>query len=169
MITALNDRFLCHDGDSIFDSTDIESLMFKYKVQFVDNITPQIEEYNRFTDVPLRTKETIDEINLDWNIPSEYRDLDVLEYIINQIGQRPAAASTQRQQLRVCEEFVIYENLEMLDVLRALIYIVNMLNQQNCVWGVGRGSSTSSYILYLIGIHDVDCLKYDLDIADFLG
>jgi len=33
---------------------------------------------------------------------------------------------------------------------------------------VGRGSSVSSYILYLIGIHRVDSLRYGFSISDYL-
>jgi DNA polymerase III alpha subunit len=36
------------------------------------------------------------------------------------------------------------------------------------VWGIGRGSSVSSYVLYVLGVHDVDSYAYDLDIGDFL-
>ena len=36
------------------------------------------------------------------------------------------------------------------------------------IWGVGRGSSVSSYILYLIGVHRVNSLKFGFDIKDYL-
>ena len=38
----------------------------------------------------------------------------------------------------------------------------------NVVWGLGRGSSTASYILYLLGVHKIDSLYYDLPIEEFL-
>ncbi|NDG32954.1 hypothetical protein EB118_23165, partial [bacterium] len=39
--------------------------------------------------------------------------------------------------------------------------------KNNIVWGVGRGSCVSSYILYLLNIHKIDSLKYNLDINEF--
>jgi len=42
------------------------------------------------------------------------------------------------------------------------------MRKNNLVWGVGRGSSVSSYLLYLIGVHKVDSYKYRLDIKEFL-
>lgn len=169
MLTPLNDRVLCYDGDSIFLSEDIESSMLQYHVTYVDELTPAIIEYNKYAEVPLTIKEDFSIPLMDWNIPDEYRSIDVLQYCLDQIGSRPSNFSVEQQQLRVCEEYVLYEDLNLLDMLRVIIYIVNKLQQSNCVWGVGRGSSTSSYILYLIGLHDIDCLKYDLDILDFLG
>jgi DNA polymerase III alpha subunit len=47
-------------------------------------------------------------------------------------------------------------------------YLVDTLRKNNVVWGVGRGSSVASYILYLIGVHKVDSIKYNLDINEFL-
>jgi DNA polymerase III alpha subunit len=47
-------------------------------------------------------------------------------------------------------------------------YLVDTLRKNIIVWGVGRGSSVASYILYLIGVHRIDSLYYDLDIAEFL-
>jgi DNA polymerase III alpha subunit len=42
------------------------------------------------------------------------------------------------------------------------------MRDNNIVWGVGRGSSVSSYVLYLLGVHRVNSLYYDLDIHEFL-
>ncbi len=69
---------------------------------------------------------------------------------------------------RVQAELIMYKELQLLPVLRAIIYVINTLQDKNIVWGVGRGSSVSSYVLYLIGVHDVDSVKYDLDFTDFL-
>jgi DNA polymerase III alpha subunit len=56
----------------------------------------------------------------------------------------------------------------MLDLLRYLKYLVDTMRSKNILWGVGRGSSVASYCLYLLGIHKVDSVKYDLDIKEFL-
>ena len=42
------------------------------------------------------------------------------------------------------------------------------MGENKIVWGVGRGSSVSSYILYLLGVHKVNSIKYGLNITDFL-
>jgi DNA polymerase III alpha subunit len=33
---------------------------------------------------------------------------------------------------------------------------------------VGRGSSVASYVLYLLGVHRIDSMFYDLDPSEFL-
>jgi len=56
----------------------------------------------------------------------------------------------------------------MLPMLQFLVYMVDQLKHNNILWGVGRGSSVSSYILYLIGVHKIDSVKYNLDYKEFL-
>ena len=69
---------------------------------------------------------------------------------------------------RVGQELLLYQERGMFDLLRFLVYIVDTMRKHDIVWGVGRGSSVASYVLYLIGVHKIDSLYYDLDIAEFL-
>ena len=42
------------------------------------------------------------------------------------------------------------------------------MRDNRVIWGVGRGSSVSSYVLYKLGIHRIDSMFYDLDVEEFL-
>jgi DNA polymerase III alpha subunit len=53
-------------------------------------------------------------------------------------------------------------------LLQYLKYLVDTMRKHNIVWGVGRGSSVASYVLYLIGVHKINSMYYDLDIEEFL-
>lgn len=96
-----------------------------------------------------------------WNIPEEYMGIDVEDWLYKKCV-RP------EQTARVCEEIKIYKKYKLLDLLKVCMYLVDTFRKKNVIWGVGRGSSVSSYCLYLIGIHRVDSLKYNLDISEFL-
>jgi DNA polymerase III alpha subunit len=76
--------------------------------------------------------------------------------------------NTDAELQRVGTELLLYQERNMFDLLRFLVYIVDVMREQDIVWGVGRGSSVASYVLYLIGVHKIDSLYYDLDIAEFL-
>jgi len=52
-------------------------------------------------------------------------------------------------------------------VLHVMKYVVDTLRENQIVWGVGRGSSVASYVLYLIGVHKIDSIKYKLPIEEF--
>jgi DNA polymerase III alpha subunit len=68
---------------------------------------------------------------------------------------------------RLIEELQLYRNHNMLPVLRQMKYLVDTLRSNDVVWGVGRGSSVASYVLYLIGVHKIDSVKYNLPIEEF--
>ena len=75
---------------------------------------------------------------------------------------------TDAELQRVGSELLLYQERDMFDLLRFLVYMVDTMRNNSIVWGVGRGSSVASYVLYLIGVHKIDSLYYDLDIAEFL-
>jgi DNA polymerase III alpha subunit len=64
-------------------------------------------------------------------------------------------------------ELNLYRHQGMIPVLNAMKYIVDTLRTNNIVWGVGRGSSVASYVLYLIGVHKIDSIKYNIPIEEF--
>jgi len=97
----------------------------------------------------------------NWHMPEKYKQLDIAEYLLK-------LCTTDAELQRVGAELLLYQERDMFDLLRFLVYIVDVMREQDIVWGVGRGSSVASYVLYLIGVHKIDSLYYDLDIAEFL-
>ena len=97
----------------------------------------------------------------NWHMPEKYKQLDIAEYLLK-------LCCTDAELQRVGAELLLYQERNMFDLLRFLVYIVDVMREQDIVWGVGRGSSVASYVLYLIGVHKIDSLYYDLDIAEFL-
>lgn len=93
---------------------------------------------------------------------SHYASIDVYDYVMK---LTPDSAEARA---RVQSELALYESNNLMDVLRLLIYMVDHMRQHHVVWGVGRGSSVASYVLYLIGVHRIDSLKFQLDIREFI-
>jgi len=116
--------------------------------------------------------ETLEEIAVDpvewhesnqntWFMPDEYKNMDIAKWLLEQ-----AKHDTELQ--RTGQELLMYAERDMLDLLRYLKYLVDTLRHNNIVWGVGRGSSVASFVLYLIGVHKINSITYNLDIAEFI-
>jgi DNA polymerase III alpha subunit len=75
--------------------------------------------------------------------------------------------TTDEQRDRVSQELELFVSNGMYDVLYVMKYIVDTLRANNIVWGVGRGSSVASYVLFIIGVHKIDSVKYKLPINEF--
>jgi len=97
----------------------------------------------------------------NWLMPDEYKNLDIAEYVL---GLCESEAALQR----VGEELLLYQARDLFDLLRYLKFLTDLMQNNNLIWGVGRGSSVSSYVLYLLKVHRIDSLHYNLDIAEFL-
>ena len=94
-----------------------------------------------------------------WFIPDDYYpNLTEMLY---------GMCETDIQRDRVSQELELYIRHGMYDILHVMKFIVDTLRENNIVWGVGRGSSVASYVLYLIGVHKVDSIKYKLPIEEF--
>jgi DNA polymerase III alpha subunit len=98
----------------------------------------------------------------NWSMPDEYRTLDIESWLFEQ------APPWDPQHTRIVEELKAYKARNMLDLLRWLKYFVDTCSKENIVWGLGRGSSVASYVLFLIGVHSIDSIKYNLDWQEFL-
>jgi DNA polymerase III alpha subunit len=102
-----------------------------------------------------------------FNIPERYFNLDIDEYLADKlIDKFPDVPDIYTE--RLCLELGMMREREMEDLLRVLIYICEKFEQNNVVYGVGRGSACSSLVLYLIGIHMVDPVLHDIPIGEFL-
>lgn len=98
---------------------------------------------------------------LDWFMPDEYKIIDIAQFVLSQ-------CKTDEELQRAGQELLMYQERNLFSLLQFMKYFVDTMRKNNVVWGVGRGSSVSSYVLYLLGVHKIDSLYYQLDINEFL-
>lgn len=97
----------------------------------------------------------------NWFIPEEYKRFDIAKYVLDQ-------CQNEEELQRAGKELLMYQERDMFVLLQYLKYLVDTMRTNNIVWGVGRGSSVASFVLYLIGVHKINSLYYDLPIDEFL-
>jgi len=114
-------------------------------------------EHDKFDSIEL-----FDEANqASWFMPEKYQSFPIVDWLFEQ-------CQSEEQRNRVETELKLFIQHNMIDVLYYCKYLVDTMRENNILWGVGRGSSVASYVLYLIGIHKIDSIKYELDIKEFL-
>ena len=177
MNTQLPDRTLWFDGTiSVKPSRFLE---YASKVDssklFVDEITPDIKQYNSMAvgDDRISIKTQMLPLNKQWNIPLEYKNINVLDYIVDKfekvaVQDGLSDSEADERLTRVVTEYSHFSKRKLVPLLRTLIYVINTFERKKIVWGPGRGSSVSSYLLYVMGVHDVDSVLFGLNITDFL-
>lgn len=141
---------------SVLKTSDI-ILYEKYQTELLDKVTVFIDEQPEtltFDDFHFKTAD-------EWVFPLEYQRINVLSFLL-------AKCKTKEEIDRVHEEYILFEERDLIMLLRLFIFLVDFMREHKFLWGVGRGSSVSSFCLYLIGIHRVNSLHYQFDIRDYL-
>lgn len=159
-------------GNLVYQSQDIIELLYKNVLDIDKLLIEDTEHTRQFQEHSMLSLNFHKEVDGDvksydkyhqstWFIPDSYKSFDIYNYCIEH-------CNNDREIERCMEELILYEDLDMVPVLTVLKYIVDTLRENKIVWGVGRGSSVSSYVLYKLGVHKIDSMKYELDYREFL-
>jgi DNA polymerase III alpha subunit len=159
-------------SNPVFDSNDLFRALYQ-GVELSgdlyvdpDTDTKLLEQFSEVSIIPpldehqLSVEEFDEAMQSVWNMPSEYQNMDIESYLVQH--------SNKEHYERLMEELDEFKSRNMLNLLRWLKYFVDTCEKHNIVWGVGRGSSVASYVLYVIGVHSIDPIRYNLDWREFL-
>jgi DNA polymerase III alpha subunit len=137
------------------DTVNLEQLLML--VERPDSLLTWSFPYNTDTPVP--------EFHLSqqatWHMSDEYKTLDIAAHVLSLCG-------SEAELQRCGQELLLYQERNLFDLLRYLKYLVDVMSSNCVIWGVGRGSSVASFVLYKLGVHRVDSLYYNLDVTEFL-
>lgn len=173
MTVNLNNRLILDDGTVLCkDSAIVDMLYADKSIESVVALpSDDIEMYNTsdgYLDTNYGRIEISDQAMYSettwfnyWLTPDTYSTIDVESFIIDK-------CKTDVERYRAAEELIKYKERGLYPVLKHLIFLVDHWRSANIVWGVGRGSSVSSFVLYLIGINRINPLDFDLEIDEFL-
>lgn len=164
----------------IFDTKDIMDVIYKGNVDDIFKVyvrpSADTEKFNMacknealptlniYKDLPFsqEAKDLLDkEMQSNWFMPDDYKRLNVYSYLLDK-------CTTDDEKRRVSIEYAEFDQRGLVNVLRFMVYLVDFMRENNIVWGVGRGSSVASYVLYLIGVHRIDSIQYGLDFNEFM-
>lgn len=166
----IKDKF----GQIILEEDDIvNQLMSKKQIDYtrclvkditISNAVESIIEIPKFK----QWRElSVDTVNFDtdqqsrWLMPEQYQKMDIAAYVLS-------LCKSDAELQRCGQELMMYQERNLFDLLKYLHYLVEIMKANNVIWGLGRGSSVASFVLYKLGLHRVDSLFYNLDPTEFL-
>ena len=162
-------------GNPIFNSKDIFKILYQGKVSNLKEVIVEYDQdieqmektagftFQKFTDQldSISIEDFDSALQSDWFIPPEYKEFDVEKWCLDR-------CTTNEQENRVIAEMTAYKERGMMPLLQWTKHFVDTCNANDIVWGVGRGSSVASFVLFLLGVHQIDSVKYNLDWQEFL-
>lgn len=176
--TELNDRTLRYDGVNIVAPAQVPALLMygippdQIKVTVADEDVCMFNANVAAADRILVAGNEPISIPLRWVIPAKYLEIDLTEYVIAVYENCAKKLNYTSSELdhaenRIVAELAEIERRGMVEFVKTVIFIIDEFRKANVVWGVGRGSSCASYILFLLGLHLVDPVRFDIPMDEF--
>ena len=145
----------------IYQGVDIDTVSSKI---YVDNLV----EFSQHSNITFLINKNFDlptdlfdkQQQSNWAMPENYQNMDIEGFLVN--------VCPKENYERLITELQAFREKNMIDLLRWLKYFVDTCRKENIIWGVGRGSSVSSYVLFLLGVHKIDSIKYKLNFTEFM-
>ncbi len=133
----------------------------KYKTA-TKELYSELAEVQQYIEPTISIEEFDIQKQKNWYMPNEYRDLDIAKWVLDQ-------CSNDEELQRAGKELLVFQERGLMMLLNYMKYLVDTMRLNNIVWGVGRGSSVGSFVLYKIGINRINPIYYRLDFEDFLN
>jgi DNA polymerase III alpha subunit len=167
--TPLADRTLWFDGTSQVNPDSVPDLFLAgvpAEKIVVNELNSDIELFNSLADVPLAAKKEENlPFDFTWNVPEQFKQINLEQFLLNELEHR--GMGSDQYEIRIHNEMSHIRAYKIEPLILTLLYIVTTLKHEGKVWGVGRGSSCASLVLHLIGVHEVDPVKYGIPLTEF--
>ena len=155
--------------DLIMQGRDLDSLsgMLVDESVRIEQIIQYVENYSGTLTCPVLRADNVSVLAFDleqqsnWHMPDQYKNLDIAAHILG-------LCKSEVELQRCGQELLLYQERNLFPLLQYLAYLVDIMQTNRVIWGVGRGSSVASYVLYKLGVHRIDSLFYNLSVDEFL-
>ena len=172
MKTELRDRVLFFDGTSQVTPDLVPEMLLAGVPISKIAVTEEDEEvkaFNMISDEVISVGHVPStDFNLTWKIPKRYNEINLPGYLLKTLAAKfPDPEKRIPYAKRLNEELQEIEKRNLEQIVKALIFVVSKFNESGIVYGVGRGSSCASLVLFLIGVHKVDPIKFGIPMTEF--
>lgn len=172
----LDDRVLRFDGVSVISPEQLVDALLRGADISKLRLTEHTDETILFNDNAGEELQLVkpEPVRLDfaWKLPEPHLSMDLQSTVVARAVDRLKELNYPEDvHLRACQriqdELDEIERRGMVEFVKTIIYILDTFRQKGVVWGVGRGSSCASYILFILGLHSVDPVLYDVPLSEF--
>lgn len=154
-----------HHWDGTLEVVNIKQLEYALLNVDIENISisnellnnNEIILYNKNSYDKLKVKSDYKSLDYAINIPEKYLNVDFSFIKYNN--------PLYQERIDLELEYIIKNDV--LHLFQIVYYVLDVFRDNSIIWGVGRGSSCASLLLYSLDLHLVDPILYDIDMEEF--
>lgn len=174
ILIDLNNRIITDEGEMVAKpSLCLEQILSGKEFKDQKCISDKdVEVYNKRMPLePIKTWKDDGKLigppgeTFEWTYPKKYQKEDLLERAVSFLESKNLLSEKYIERLE--QEYFEIQRRGMEDFLRCLLYVTDEFRKNNIVWGVGRGSSCASLMMYALQINKIDPVRYDIPMEEF--
>lgn len=157
-----SNRYILHNGSSIVTIEDLIDRILKGD-QYEHCLLANEDEDSRKYELVTGRRIIFNELDLEISYTIEEGDLDV---ILDRIGESDRMNGTDEELERIEQELSFFQEQNKIHLINKLIELIDTFKRDNIVWGVGRGSSCASFLMYVLEVNDVNPIEFDIPFSE---
>lgn len=156
-------RFITKDGRTILADEDyISRLAFGDDVSFCRVADTEEARSLEF----YKAQQVVFEDDEPEFVESKQLYSDDIEPILQRVTGSTRYNHSQEEEDRIYAELEYFQRTSNISFINAIIETIDKLKEDGVVWGVGRGSSCASFLLYVLEVNDVNPLNFDIPFSE---
>lgn len=85
-----------------------------------------------------------------------------IRWVLERVYESGRYRSSLETDARIEEEMEFFVRSGNITFIKKVVEMIDKFREDGVVWGVGRGSSCSSYLMFVLGVNDVNPLLHDI-------
>jgi DNA polymerase III alpha subunit len=163
---AKNGRVLLMNGKSILSSFDVARNIIVGKPFELDKVRVMQDFHSEKFDYLNKTSISTPIENVSPVSENHQHTEQDVEHLLSLITSSHRYVDSEPYNTRIAKEFEYFERSKNIIFILRCYDLVEKFRAEKKVWGVGRGSSCASLIMFLLCINDVNPLKYNIPFSE---
>lgn len=162
-----NNRVLLEDGRSVVEETAaIEEIINGGQIDGRLMVRPSTDalSYELIYGAPLVFDDKVEPPKVPPQPHSHTQD--DIDHLVRLIENSPRFVCTEKYVERLADEIDFFDATGNITFVISLESLISRFREDDVLWGVGRGSACASLVLYVLGVHDIDPVLYDIPFVE---
>lgn len=159
-------RLITRSGKSVVSS---ETLALRIALGYDTShlVTPESEDTEKFE---YKTGKSIKFMEEHDNPPEPKEQTEgyqeKVDYILEAVRESDRFSGDEKELNRLDEEMEYFFKTGNIHFVYDVLKLIERFKKEDTLWGVGRGSSCASFLMYVLGINDVNPLIYNISFTE---